>query len=71
VLVLELGLLGLLHIVLRSNGSDLLLDLVDHLLLLLLELVLLNLQLLSITDDLLLLAVKLLIRFPLFTLSLK
>jgi len=69
--ILQLGLLGLLHIVLLCYCCDLFFDIVDHLLLLLLEFVLLNLQLLCITDDLLLLTVKLLIRFSLLTLSLQ
>jgi hypothetical protein len=69
--ILQLSLLSLFHIVLLSDGSDLFLDLIDHLLLLLLELVLLNLELLRIADDLLFLTVKLLIGFSLLTLSLQ
>jgi hypothetical protein len=69
--ILQLSLLSLLHIVLLRDSSDLFLDLVDHLLLLLLELILLDLKLLRITYDLFFLTVKLLISFSLFTLSLQ
>jgi len=69
--IFQLGLLSLLHIVLLCYCCDLFFDIVDHLLLLLLKLVLLDLELLRITYDLFFLTVKLLIGFSLLTLSLQ
>lgn len=70
-LVLQFGFLLLLHVVLGSDLRYLLLDLVDHLLLFFLELVLLDLQLLSVLNNLLLLRVELLISLAFLTLSLQ
>lgn len=69
-LILKLSLLLLLHVVLGCDLRYLLLDLVDHLLLLFFELVLLQLELLGLTYDLVLLTVELLICLSLLPLSL-
>ena len=71
VFLLKLSLLLLFQIVLSGDGADLLFDFVNHLLLLLLELVLLDLEFLCILYDLLLLTVKLLIGFSFFALPLQ
>ena len=71
VLTFKLGLFRLLHVVLSRDLSDLLPDLINHPLLLLLELVLLHFKLLRLTDDLFLLTVKLFVCFAFFSFALE